>query len=272
MRGRSAARAGAADGGLPAGGASTSCRSFTAARWATSGFEAVTQFEPTVPRAKKDDLGVPDAYFFITDTLLIFDHQERRIKIVANAHVTDPAQADRAYDEAVAKIEELEARLERPARARLLPILTEVAPLEPKVNMTRDAVRRDDRGDAGIHPRGRHFSGRAVAALRGAVRWRAARSLPRAAAGESVALHVLPEAGRHGAGRLVAGAACALRGGQGADPARSPARVRAARRRRRTTASARSCWPIPRNARSTSCWSISRATTWAASASSTPCG
>jgi anthranilate synthase component 1 len=102
------------------------------------GFEAVTHFEPSVPRAKKDDLDVPDAYFFVTDTLLIFDHQERRIKIVANAHITDPAQADRAYDEAVAKIEELEARLERPARARLLPVMDEVPPLEPKVNMTRD--------------------------------------------------------------------------------------------------------------------------------------
>jgi anthranilate synthase component 1 len=102
------------------------------------GFEAVTQFEPTVKRAKKDDLDVPDAYFFITDTLLIFDHQERRIKIVANAHITDPAQPDRAYDEAVAKIEELEARLERPVRARLLPIFDEIKPLESSVNMTRE--------------------------------------------------------------------------------------------------------------------------------------
>jgi anthranilate synthase component 1 len=103
------------------------------------GYEAVTHFEPSVPRARKDDLDVPDAYFFVTDTLLIFDHQERRIKIVANAHVTDPAQADRAYDEAVAKIEELETRLERPARASLLPIMGEVPALEPMVNMTRDA-------------------------------------------------------------------------------------------------------------------------------------
>src|SRR5271155_2807383 len=102
------------------------------------GFEAVTQFEPTVPRAKKDDLGVPDAYFFITDTLLIFDHLERRIKIVANAHITDPTHADRAYDEAVAKIEELEARLARPVRSSLLPVFTEVTPTEPTVNMTRD--------------------------------------------------------------------------------------------------------------------------------------
>src|SRR5271154_180177 len=76
-------------------------------------FEAVTQFEPTVPRAKKDDLGVPDAYFFVTDTLLIFDHLERKIKIVANAQVSDPAHADAAYDEAVKKIEELESRLAR---------------------------------------------------------------------------------------------------------------------------------------------------------------
>jgi len=102
------------------------------------GFEAVTQFEPTVPRAKKDDLGVPDAYFFITDTLLIFDHLERRIKIVANAHVADPIHADRAYDEAVAKIEELEARLARAVPGRLLPVFSDIQPLQPAINMTRD--------------------------------------------------------------------------------------------------------------------------------------
>jgi len=102
------------------------------------GFEAVTQFEPTVPRAKKDDLGVPDAYFFITDTLLIFDHLERRIKIVANAHVSDPTHADRAYDEAVAKIEDLETRLARAVPGRLLPVFSDIKPLEPAINMTRD--------------------------------------------------------------------------------------------------------------------------------------
>jgi len=102
------------------------------------GFEVVTEFEPTVPRAKKDDLCVPDAYFFITDTLLIFDHLERRIKIVANAHVSDPTHADRAYDEAVAKIEELEARLARAVPGRLLPVFSDIEPLEPAINMTRD--------------------------------------------------------------------------------------------------------------------------------------
>jgi len=102
------------------------------------GFEAITQFEPTVPRAKKDDLDVPDAYFFVTDTLLIFDHLERRIKIVANAHVSDPTHADAAYDEAVAKIEDLESRLARAVLGKLLPVFTDVQPLEPAINMTRD--------------------------------------------------------------------------------------------------------------------------------------
>jgi len=102
------------------------------------GFEAVTQFEPTVPRAKKDDLGVPDSYFFITDTLLIFDHLERRIKIVANAHVPDLTHADRAYDDAVAKIEELESRLARAVPGRLLPVFSDIQPLDPAINMTRD--------------------------------------------------------------------------------------------------------------------------------------
>ena len=102
------------------------------------GYEAATQFEPSITRAKNDDLGVPDAYFFITDTLLIFDHLERRIKIVANAHVASPADADRAYDEAVAKIEELESRLSRPIRSNLLPVFTDVQPLEPAINMTQD--------------------------------------------------------------------------------------------------------------------------------------
>ena len=85
---------------------------------------------------------MPDAYFFITDTLLIFDHLERRIKIVANAHVTDPTHADRAYDEAVAKIEELEARLTRAVPGRLLPVFTDVAAARAGDQHDARAVRR----------------------------------------------------------------------------------------------------------------------------------
>src|SRR5208283_2954304 len=57
------------------------------------GFEAATGFEPTVPRAKKDD--------------------------------------------AVAKIGELEARLARAVPGRLLPVFSDIQPLDPAINMTR---------------------------------------------------------------------------------------------------------------------------------------
>ena len=182
------------------------------------GFEAVTQFEPTVPRAKKDDLGVPDAYFFITDTLLIFDHLERRIKIVANAHVADPAQADRAYDDAVKKIEELEARLTRALPGRLLPIFDDVQPLEPSINMTRDQYVAMTEAMQEYIRAGDIFQ--VVPSQRFEVPFDASPvDLYRALRliNPSPYMFIL-EAERHGAGRLLAGAARALRRGQGADP------------------------------------------------------
>lgn len=98
-------------------------------------YEAATYFEKTVPRAKVDDLQIPDAYFVISDTLLIFDHLENRIKIVANAFVeNDPG---RAYDEALAKIEELTERLKRSVSHKVLTLGAPVADLKPDVNITQ---------------------------------------------------------------------------------------------------------------------------------------
>ena len=51
-------------------------------------------------------------YFFVTDTIIIFDHVENYLLIVSNAHVD--GDADKAYLEAVQKIDELEARLRKP--------------------------------------------------------------------------------------------------------------------------------------------------------------
>ena len=42
-------------------------------------------FEPTVPPSPPDDLGLPESLFMITDTVLIFDHRTRRLRVVANA-------------------------------------------------------------------------------------------------------------------------------------------------------------------------------------------
>ena len=74
-------------------------------------YDQVRFFE-RIPDENPDTLGLPDLYFLITDTILIFDHVNNRLKIVSNAHVQD--NVDAAYNEAVRKIGDLERALRRP--------------------------------------------------------------------------------------------------------------------------------------------------------------
>lgn len=99
-------------------------------------YEMVRFFEPTVPLAKKNDLGLPDAYFVVSDTLVIFDHLARKLKILVNAFVEGDAGA--VYDAAVARIAQVEQALEKPVAAPVMEPLGESPQLEPEVNMTRD--------------------------------------------------------------------------------------------------------------------------------------
>jgi anthranilate synthase component 1 len=83
-----------------------------------------------LPATTRDDWGLPDAVFLLTDSLLVFDNLRHRLLVIANAHVekTDPASLDRAYDSAAVKIGMLLAKLARPARTP--PPLT-LPPMEP---------------------------------------------------------------------------------------------------------------------------------------------
>ncbi len=99
-------------------------------------YEAVRYFERTVGAARKDDLGVPDLYYIITDTLLIFDHLKRRLKIVANAFVEGDAGA--AYEEACGKIREILRRLGEPTDREQVHTLWDAEEVRPSMNMTRD--------------------------------------------------------------------------------------------------------------------------------------
>jgi len=75
------------------------------------GYDQVRFFEQ-LPDTNPDELDAPDLYFMITDTMLIFDHVNNRIKVVSNAHVQN--DADAAYNEAVRKIDQLERVLREP--------------------------------------------------------------------------------------------------------------------------------------------------------------
>jgi len=79
------------------------------------GYDMVRFFE-RVPDSGKKGLTLPDMFFMLTDTILIFDSLRQKIKVVSNAHLNgDP---DNAYKEAVDKIDGLISRLKRPLRHR----------------------------------------------------------------------------------------------------------------------------------------------------------
>ena len=93
-------------------------------------YDAVRHIE-RLPRTTRDDLGLPDAIFLLTDNLLVFDNLRHRLLVIANSHVdkTDPASLDRAYDSAAVKIGMTLAKLGRPASAPATLTLPAVDPL-----------------------------------------------------------------------------------------------------------------------------------------------
>jgi len=77
------------------------------------GYDCVRWFEPSIPLPKKDELGVPDMFFLVTESVVIFDHRRRRMKIVASAFL-DELGPDAAYEAAAGRIESVLKALRQP--------------------------------------------------------------------------------------------------------------------------------------------------------------
>ncbi len=104
------------------------------------GYDLVRFFEPTVAPSPPDDLGLPESLFTITETLLIFDHRTRRLRIVANAYIEgDP---DAAYQRAADSIARTVAKLDEPACLPMLPITAAPEVAAPIGNTTREEYMR----------------------------------------------------------------------------------------------------------------------------------
>ena len=91
-------------------------------------YDAIRDFEK-IPDKNPDDLKLPDYFFMLTDTLLIFDNLKHSIKIVSNAFVS--GDNEKAYQKAIGKIESVEKFLKRP-----LPSKTKQKTKKPKENLT----------------------------------------------------------------------------------------------------------------------------------------
>ncbi|HSQ78130.1 MAG TPA: anthranilate synthase component I [Nitrospirota bacterium] len=75
------------------------------------GYDVVRFFED-LPDREKEGLELPDIFFMITDTLVIFDNVTHRVKVVSNAHVKGRT-VEAAYKEATAKINSLVKKLKQ---------------------------------------------------------------------------------------------------------------------------------------------------------------
>ncbi len=99
------------------------------------GYDMVRFFED-LPSSKPTLIDAHDCCFLITDTLLIFDNVRQKIKVVANALLEGSLPED-AYDDAIARIDALIARLKSP----LPPALSTATPAKPVSfvsNLTRE--------------------------------------------------------------------------------------------------------------------------------------
>ena len=95
------------------------------------------RFFENLPDKNPDPLNLPDLYFMVTDTILIFDHVNNKLKIVSNAHVR--GSVDAAYNEAVRKIDDLQRTLRGPLVVSSERVHSGAVEQAPDSNFSREA-------------------------------------------------------------------------------------------------------------------------------------
>ena len=97
-------------------------------------YDAVRYFEK-LPTPDVDPLDVPESIFMMTTTYLVFDHVRHKIKVVSHAHLDGDAEA--AYDDATARIDDVIRRLNTQPRLPE-PNLDQPTGSDVEFNMTRE--------------------------------------------------------------------------------------------------------------------------------------
>lgn len=98
------------------------------------GYNAVRFFED-IPQKLPNDLGLPDVYFMITDTLIIFDHIQHVIKVVTNAKIDK--EPGKVYDEAIKKIEGLIEKIKRHRPPGMVELQREIPKVKVSSNLKK---------------------------------------------------------------------------------------------------------------------------------------
>ena len=105
------------------------------------GYEAVRRFETSVPSAPTDDLNLPDMLFLVADTVVVFDHKNRRIKVIACAFPGELG-VEASREEAIGRIRNLLEKFSLPSPLHPFPIGVKAPSLPVSSNLTREDFER----------------------------------------------------------------------------------------------------------------------------------
>jgi anthranilate synthase component 1 len=81
------------------------------------GYDMVRHIEQ-LPALNEAEIGAYDSWFLITETLLIFDNMQQKIKVLSNVYLRDGDDPVASYDKAVKRIDNMVAQLRKPLPER----------------------------------------------------------------------------------------------------------------------------------------------------------
>src|SRR3954462_12856949 len=121
---------------------SSALPAFTGGLVGYAGYDTIRYYEgEKLPAPPKDDRRIPDILFGLYNELVVFDHVDKTIKVVANADLpAHNGNAEAAYRDACRRTDEIVTRLQQPPTSKLGEIdPTAPLSLEFQSNFTRDA-------------------------------------------------------------------------------------------------------------------------------------
>ncbi|ALJ56713.1 Anthranilate synthase component 1 [Candidatus Xiphinematobacter sp. Idaho Grape] len=114
-------------------------------------YDTVRWFEPTIPLPSNDELGLPDMFFLVPKTVLIFDHHLHRLKVVVSA-LTGKSPAGQVFDVAVKRIRSVVGQLSQPVQFIPLSPANVSSSTLPRSNTSRERYHSMvERAKAWIH-------------------------------------------------------------------------------------------------------------------------
>jgi anthranilate synthase component 1 len=113
---------------------------FTGGLVGYAGYDTIRYYEgEKLTSPPKDDRHIPDLLFGLYNELVIFDHVDKTIKVVANADLSDGRDPERAYADACRRIDGIVQRLQQPPMLSIGEIdASDAATLRYESNFTRD--------------------------------------------------------------------------------------------------------------------------------------